>query len=326
MRAAVWRGPNDLRIEDRAVPTLSENTSIVAVKAAGICATDREVVVGRLPFVSPGFVLGHEITGVVVDSNESHGICVGDRVVIDTVYSCGRCESCQNGKYLKCAEPGELGFTADGGWAEYVKVQNQRLHKIPDFLPWTESVLIEPFACPLGALVDSKEEIEGKRVLVVGEGVAAFAFASGAFALGAGRVDVSLRSTKKMETFSLIHSDVELITSDQVTPGAADISVDSVGNSSSLQTAIAGVKDRGLVICYGFRDEVAENFPIADIVLRNIRLEGHTNPENIWPTIVKMISDRTISTAGLADRAIGIEDLPDALAHWGKNLRTVVHF
>lgn len=326
MRAAVWHGPNDLRVEDRPVPTLSTGTSIVSVKAAGMCATDRELTAGRLASISPGYVLGHEITGVVVETDETYGIHVGDRVVVDTVYSCGLCQNCLADNYLKCSDPGELGFTADGGWAEYVKVQNRRLHKIPDFLPWTQSVLIEPFACPLGALVDSKEEIKGKRVLVVGGGVAAYAFASGAFALGAGEVTVSLRSSRKMETFSLIHPDVHLVTSDQVKPGKADISIDSVGNSSSLQTAITGVKTRGLVICYGFSDEAAQDFPIADVVLRNIRLSGHTNPENIWPTLLKMIEAGTISTAGLADRAIGLEEVPEAVAHWGGNLRTVVHF
>lgn len=326
MRAVVWHGPGDLRVEDRPVPQPKPGTSIIATAVAGICATDRELTIGRLPEISPGFVLGHEITGVVVAGDETQDIHLGDRVVVDTVYSCGTCESCRRDSPSDCSATGELGFTADGGWAQYVRVDTHRLHQIPNHLSWTEAALIEPFACPLGALLDSKESIQGKRILIVGGGVAAIAFASAAFALGAGYVEVSLRTERRSKIFKAIHPDIHLSTSDHVKRGSADISIDSVGNSTSIQTAVSGVKNQGLVICYGFTEDVVKDFPLADLVLRNLRLSGHTNPKNVWPTLIDLLDQRAITTTGLVDRVISIEEVPRAIATWGKNLRTVIQF
>ncbi len=326
MKAVVWRGPGDLRYEERPVPIATPGTAIIKTARAGICATDHEVSIGRIPGVETGFVLGHEITGVVVSTDHTHGILVGDRVVVDTVYSCQVCNYCLDGTPLQCLSPGELGFTADGGWAEYVKVDTQRLHKIPDHLPWEESVLSEPFACPLGALLDCGEVIAGKHVLVVGGGLAAIAFASAAFALGASRVEVSLRTKRRSEIFQKIHPDLQLSSTEDFKEAVADISIDSVGNTASIQTAIAGVKNQGLVICYGFNEDSVNDFPLTQVVLRNLRISGHTNPSNVWPTLIKMLDKGSITTRGYVDQVVTLEEVPSVVAAWEPHLRTVIQF
>ena len=104
------------------------------------------------------------------------------------------------------------------------------------------------------------------------------------------------------------------------------MSIDSVGNTESIATAISGVKNSGQVICYGFSSEYADNFPIADVVLRNIRLSGHTNSIGRWPAVIKMLATGEVKTRGLVDRIITPEEVPDAIAHWQGNLRTVIRF
>ena len=326
MRAVVWRGPGDLRVEDRPVPVTTPGTAIIKTALAGICATDHEVSIGRISGFDTGYVLGHEITGVVVSSDGTDDIQIGDRVVVDTAYSCQICENCIKGKYLKCLTPGELGFTADGGWAEYVKVDTQRLHKVPDHMSWEESVLSEPFACPLGALLDCGEDISGKYVLIVGGGLAAIAFASAAFALGASCVEVSLRTKRRSEIFQKIHPELQLSSTQDFREAVADISIDSVGNTTSIQTAIAGVKNQGLVICYGFNEDSVNNFPLTQVVLRNLRLSGHTNPSNVWPTLIEMLHKGSISTKGYVDEVVTIEEVPKVVANRGPHLRTVIQF
>lgn len=326
MRAVVWHGKGDLRVEDRAVPELLPGTSIIEISAAGICATDREVTAGRIPDIAPGVVLGHEITGVVVAGSESKNVQVGDRVVVDTVDPCGGCSACLGNPPAECLAPGELGFTADGGWAQYVRVNTSRLHKVPANLTWKEAVITEPFVIPFGALLDSGAKITNNRVLVVGGGLAGIAFASGAFALGADRVDVCLRTPRRTEIFHAIHPDIHLTTSDLLEPAAVDVSIDSVGNSHSIQTAIKGVKKHGLIVCYGFSEEFANGFPIADVVLRNLRLSGHTNSKDVWPVLVDLLAKGTIKTNGLVDRVITIDEVPDAVLNWKGNLRTVIKF
>lgn len=326
MSAIILRGHGDLRVEKKEVPKLIPGTSLVEVTAAGICATDREVTAGRIPDIALGVVLGHEITGVVVAGDESEQIHLGDNVVVDTVDPCGTCQACLASPAFECLTPGELGFTADGGWAQYVRVSTSRLHKVPNNLSWKEAVITEPFVIPFGALLDSGAKIAGKRVLVVGGGLAGIAFASGAFALGAARVDVSLRTPRRQDIFQSINPNIHLTTIELLEKASADISIDSVGNSQSIQAAISGVKSHGQVVCYGFSEEFANNFPIADVVLRNLRLSGHTNSRDVWPVVINLLAKSTIKINGLVDRVINLDEVPDAVINWQGNLRTVIKF
>lgn len=326
MRAVILHRTGDLRVEEKAAPTLVPGKTLIEVALAGICATDREVFSGRIPGIKPSVVLGHEITGVVIAGDESEKIKIGDRVVVDTVYSCETCQFCLRNLMSQCLSPGELGFTADGGWAEYVLVDTSRIHKIPNHLSFEESVITEPFVIPYGALIDSNAVIRDKRVLVVGGGLAAIAFVSSAIALGASRVDVSLRTARRQEIFTSISKLVKITSSEKLEKQSADLSIDSIGNSRSLTTAISGVKNFSQIICYGFSEEFANNFPIAEVVLRNLRLSGHTNSNDKWPSLIEWLTDDVVKTKGLVDRIITPEEVPDAITNWRGNLRTVIKF
>jgi 2-desacetyl-2-hydroxyethyl bacteriochlorophyllide A dehydrogenase len=326
MRAVILNGEGDLRVGEREIPKLQAGKTLIEIAFAGICATDREVFSGRIPGIKADVILGHEITGTVVAGGESDEVKIGDRVVADTVYDCGKCDSCKTSSLASCSNPGELGFTADGGWSQYVLVDTSRIHKIPNNLSFEESVITEPFVIPFGALLDSKATIKDQRVLVVGGGLAAVAFASCAIALGAAKVEVSLRTDRRRDLFTNISQKIHLVSREEVANLSADLSIDSVGNTESIATAISGVKNSGQVICYGFSSEFADNFPIADVVLRNIRISGHTNSIGRWPALIEMLSSGAVKTKGLVDRIITPEEVPDALANWQGNLRTVISF
>ena len=141
MRAVILNGEGDLRVGEREIPKLVPGKTLIEIALAGICATDREVFSGRIPDIKPGVIPGHEITGTVVAGAESNEIKIGDRVVADTVYDCGKCNSCITSSVAGCTNPGELGFSDDGGWTQYVLVDTSRLHKIPDHLSFEESVI-----------------------------------------------------------------------------------------------------------------------------------------------------------------------------------------
>jgi len=152
------------------------------------------------------------------------------------------------------------------------------------------------------------------------------AFASSAIALGASRVEVSLRTDRRSELFTNISPKIHLVSREDVAKLSADLSIDSVGNTESIATAISGIKNSGQVICYGFSSEFANNFPIADVVLRNIRISGHTNSSGKWPALIELLSSGAIKTKDLVDRIIAPEEVPDAIANWQGNLRTAIRF
>jgi threonine dehydrogenase-like Zn-dependent dehydrogenase len=325
MKCVIWSGPGDLRIETKPVPTLRPATSIIRTRLAGICATDRELVAGLIPGAIPGVVPGHEIMGEIVDSSGPLEFRQGERVVVDTVYDG---DDFQYGQRDPRADrAGELGYTADGGWAEYVRVPNARLHRVPDSLSDAAAVIAEPFAMPFGALIDSGEPIDDRHISIVGSGLAAFGFVAAAKALRARRVDVSVRGEERAALFRRIDPQVNVFAEGDCAPEAmADLCVDSIGSSESIRLTMSLARERGLVICYGLSEVAVDAFPLSDIVLRNLRLSGHTNPPNVWPRFMQHLDTGEISTEGLVDRIIAIDAAPDAVLRWGNNLRTVIKF
>ena len=324
MRAAVWHGAHDVRLERIAVPALLPGTSIVRVTAAGICATDREIVDGKIPGVKPSTVLGHEIVGTVVSSSPPGAVTRDTPVVVDTVADCSACANCvATDAREPCTAPGELGFSENGGWAEFVRVQNSRLYPIPPTVPATDAVAIEPMTIPFGALLECGEPMTNKAVSIVGSGLAAFAFTSAAVALGAASIIVAVRTLANEHLYQRFGDAVEVVSTD-LPVHISDVSVDTVGTSESLRSALNSVHDRGLVICYGLREANVSAFPLQDVVMRNLRLAGHTNPRQAWPTMMQFLAERKITLDGVVDRTIGLEQVPQLLAEGGKNVRTSI--
>jgi threonine dehydrogenase-like Zn-dependent dehydrogenase len=121
MKAVVWHGVGDIRIDDVDEPQLQEPTdAIVRLTASAICGTDLHFVRGSMSGMKPGTILGHEGVGVVEQLGEDvRNLEVGDRVVICSTIGCGSCTYCRSGYYSQCltANPNgpEAGTSFFGG-------------------------------------------------------------------------------------------------------------------------------------------------------------------------------------------------------------------
>jgi threonine dehydrogenase-like Zn-dependent dehydrogenase len=104
MKAVVYRGLGDIRLEDVADPAIDSPTdAIVRLTASGICGTDLHMVRGTLPGMLPGTVLGHEGVGIVERLGPAvRNFQVGDRVVIASTIACGSCSYCRSGYFSQC--------------------------------------------------------------------------------------------------------------------------------------------------------------------------------------------------------------------------------
>jgi threonine dehydrogenase-like Zn-dependent dehydrogenase len=142
MRAAVYHGVGDLRVEDVPRPTAGVGEAVIRVTMTTICGTDLHIVRGEYP-VRQGLVIGHEPVGVIEELGAGvTGYSIGDRVLVGAITPCGQCRGCLSGSTSQCGH-GE-GYEALGGWrfgntidgaqAEYLKVPNAQanLAKIPD--------------------------------------------------------------------------------------------------------------------------------------------------------------------------------------------------
>lgn len=125
MKAMVYHGANDIRMEEKPMPTILEATdAIVQVVKTTICGTDLGIWKGKNPEVADGRILGHEGVGIVKEIGSAvKNIKVGDKVIISCISRCGTCENCQRQLYAHCLNGGGwiLGYMIDGTQAEYVR-------------------------------------------------------------------------------------------------------------------------------------------------------------------------------------------------------------
>ena len=176
MRAAVYRGPNDLRVETVPVPRLGAGDLLVKVAACGVCPTDiKKIHYGTVP---PPRIFGHETAGTIVRVGARvRGFTVGARVALHHHVPCLDCHACRHRAFAQCEQYKRTGITAGfepagGGFAEYVRVLPFVLPgvvKIPAKNSFEEGALLEPVNTVLKA-VKRLTLLPGDNVLVAGQG------------------------------------------------------------------------------------------------------------------------------------------------------------
>jgi L-iditol 2-dehydrogenase len=177
MTAAVYRGPNDVRIENVPVPEIGPGEVLVRVHTCGICGTDlKKIATGSH---SAPRIFGHETAGMIVAVGEGvRGFEVGDRVMAFHHIPCRECYYCRHKVFAQCPMYKRVGCTAGfepagGGFAEYVRVMDwivaRGLVKIPDDVSCDQASFIEPVnTCMKG--IETLRLAPGETVLVMGQG------------------------------------------------------------------------------------------------------------------------------------------------------------
>ena len=177
MRAAVYRGVNDVRVETIPVPEIGKGEVLVKIHTCGICGTDLKKI--HSGSHDAPRVFGHEMAGTIVRVGEGvTGFAVGDRVMAYHHIPCGECYYCRKQTFAQCEVYKKVGCTAGfapsgGGFAEYIRVMDwivrRGLVKIPDEIPFEQAAFLEPVNTCYKAirLLGLKED---ETVLVIGQG------------------------------------------------------------------------------------------------------------------------------------------------------------
>ena len=159
MRAVVYRGPNDLRVETVPVPRIGPNELLVKVAACGVCPTDIKKI--QYGTVTPPRIFGHETAGTIVRVGARvKGFKIGERVALHHHVPCLQCHACRHRAFAQCEQYKRTGITAGfepagGGYAEYVRVMSFVLPgvvKIPPRNSFAEGAMLEPVNTVLKAI------------------------------------------------------------------------------------------------------------------------------------------------------------------------------
>ena len=169
MKVAVYYNNNDIRIEERPKPEISDGEIMVKMKASGICGTD---VMEWYRIKKAPRVLGHEIAGEIVES-KSEKYKPGQRVFVSHHVPCNKCKYCSEGNHTAC-ETLHKGNYDPGGFSEFIRIPKINVdngtYLLPENVSYEEAAMIEPLACAARALrlINVKK---GYIILVLGSGV-----------------------------------------------------------------------------------------------------------------------------------------------------------
>jgi L-iditol 2-dehydrogenase len=197
MTAAALTAPKTLFVTRRPVPEPGPGEVRLRVEACGICGSDLHFF--HMGAMAPGNTPGHEMAGRVDGVGEGvEGLATGDRVAVEPLSSCGRCDYCRAGRDSICPEVQIFGIHRHGGFAEYAVLPAHRLFGVPDDLEPRIAALSEPMAVAVHGLRLGRLRA-GQRVLVLGAGTVGLLTAKAAVALGAGDVWLTARHPHQAE-------------------------------------------------------------------------------------------------------------------------------
>ncbi|QKJ30407.1 zinc-binding alcohol dehydrogenase family protein [Mucilaginibacter mali] len=168
MKVLVCEEPGKLAYAEKEAPVAEAGQSIIKIKRIGICGTDLHAFEGTQPFFSYPRILGHELSGDLVEPNGAEGFAKDEAVTFIPYFNCGTCIACRSGKPNCCASIKVCGVHVDGGMAEYLAVPSYSLVH-GEGLSYDELALVEPLA--IGAHGVRRAGVEpGEYVLVIGAG------------------------------------------------------------------------------------------------------------------------------------------------------------
>ena len=281
MKAAVLRGPKDVRVEQFPEPPMHDDCVKVAVAYCGLCGTDFHKFAGKSgsrPVTYP-VPLGHEASGVVVEVGEkvSH-FKVGDRVTVDPNWSCGKCHWCHKGKRHLCRN--SRGVVK--GMAEYICPPEENVYHIPDSLSLRDAALTEPLSCCLHGieLLDMKM---GDVVVIIGMGAIGLMMLQLCAKASAGKIIVVEPIEEKRETALKMGATLF------VNPQTEDVS--KVIKENGIECVDKVLECVGLISTAQLALEVAD--PGATVVLFGVSDNGAIRPVDMYKAFTKELTIKT---------------------------------
>jgi threonine dehydrogenase-like Zn-dependent dehydrogenase len=269
MRANVFHGKNDIRIEEVPRPRAAQGEAVLRVTLTTICGTDLHIVRGEYP-VKPGLIIGHEPVGVIEELGTSvRGYQVGDRVLVGAITPCGQCRACLSGQLSQCGH-GE-GYKALGGWrlgntingaqAEYLLVPDAQanLARIPDQLSDEQVVLLADIASTGFSGAESGRVKIGDSVIVFAQGPIGICASIGARLMGASLVIGVDGDSSRLEMARKMGVDVALdyrecdvvAEARKLTGGGADVAIEALGTQETFEKALRCLRPGGILSSLG---------------------------------------------------------------------------
>ena len=301
---------------------------LIQVKAVGICGTDIHIFNGERTDVEYPRVMGHELSGIVVETGKDvANVKAGDHVVLDPVMACGTCRTCKRGHENVCESVKCFGVQMDGGFQDYIRVPAKQVYAVSEQIPFEEAAVAEPFS--VAANILSRAEVAaGDRVAVIGAGTIGLCIVQGAKSIGAGvlAMDISDRKLEKAKEFG---ADACVNTKDTAfssaveafAPGGVDVIIDAVGITPFVEKCISLAAPFGRIVVISFDERPARISP-AVVTKRELSVLGSRMNCKRMPMVIKWMEEKAIRPEAMISRIYPLEELQKAFEETIRDAQT----
>ena len=313
MKAVVYSAPLTLEYLDVDEPRAQEGEVLVKVSAVGICGSELEGFASQSPFRKPPLVMGHEFSGIRMDTNTP--------VVVNPLIGCWKCDLCQRGMPNLCRNRQILGIHLDGAFAEYVSVPVANCHDLaPDVSP-VSAAMIEPLANAIHALRLALTQIpDAARIGVVGAGMLGLAVAVVAKARGMGHIAVTDLSAERLKLADAAGADAV----GAALEGEFDVIFDAVGTGDTRRISVESVRPGGVAVFVGLHSDVP-GFDGRDIVRNEKHILGtfcYTDPD--FAAAANLVDRVRPEWFGVRPLSEGVEAFTELLTTVPSTVKTVL--
>lgn len=315
MKAVVIKEPGNVVLEQVEIPQPQPDFVRIKVKAAAICATDLEVLDGKIAANYP-LTPGHEWSGIVdAVGSEADAHWLGKRVIGSSDVVCLKCEACRSGNWRYCNDFEEIGFKRNGAYAEYAIMPAYGLVELPENVSFAQGALCEPLGVALGTLEKTGAKY-GDTCLIMGAGSIGLCMLAAAKAMGLKDIVVVATSEKRLgiaremgavRTIASKNEDVMEVMK-QLRPNGTDIVIDATGIEECIQQCLKLTRKGGTFALAGYGRGKVMSIRIDDIHINNLRVVGAGNNWNQHKKAVTMMSDGSVNIERFVTNKIKLED------------------
>lgn len=330
MLSVVCVEPGKLTLEERAEPSLTPGMVKVKIRSIGICGTDFHIYEGSHPFLQYPRVMGHELSGEVVEINRGSAFAIGDRVIVNPYLPCGHCVACRKEKPNCCTNIKVLGVHTDGGMTEFITVPEGQLYSANE-LSFAQAAMVEFLS--IGAHGVRRGEIKsGDRVLVVGAGPIGLGAAFFAKIAGGEVSILDVNASRIAAAVSLIEGVTGFVLGENTrveieqhtASDMYDVVLDATGNKRAMEASLQYVAHGGSCVFISVvKDQIVFDDPFFHA--REMRIIGSRNAtKQDFNTVVSAIKNGTIPVDALNTHTAELKDLPSKLPQWLSEQDTLI--
>ncbi len=323
MLAAVFQGNGLLELRDVEPRAPGPDEVLIRVAACGLCGTDLHILHGDQGAADcrPGTILGHEFSGIVVETGtDVDTLSVGDLVAVDPNSPCGDCPACLAGKAHFCRHMVGYGTTTHGGFAEFTTVRARQAYPLPGTIPLEQGALAEPVSCCLHG-IDLCRIRPGATVLVLGAGTIGLLMIQLALKAGAAFV-VSVEPIEEKRAAAKANGAVLAIDPAGVDLAAelrrldvppVDVAIECVGLGATAREAVRLAGDGGTVMLFGLTPPDCE-IPVRpfDMFRRELNITASFINPYTFPRALRLMESGGVRAEAVIGARVPLAEIRDA--------------